>query len=153
MSFICIVCWMSEWMSVFVFQGQIKPLYRNKKTLELYGCVESSSALTRNTYMISLVYFSVEVCLEGATPHSFSVRQDSCFRVCAPLTLASPSRKKSKIEQGMTQISTWTMQGGIWTDAWVCLHYWIVIWVAGWTNFHLYCTVYGFVIGWIHYGL
>ena len=43
----------------------------------------------------------------------------------------------------MTQLSTWTKWWGIWIDAWVCLHYWVVIWVAGESNFHLYCTVYG----------
>ena len=45
-------------------------------------------------YMVSLVYFSVEVCLEGVFPHSISTRQDSCVRVYAPLTLAPPSMKK-----------------------------------------------------------
>ena len=42
-------------------------------------------------YMFSLVYFSVEVCLEGVFPHY--TWQDSCVRVYAPLTLAPPSRK------------------------------------------------------------
>ena len=52
-------------------------------------------------YMFSLVYFFVEACLEGATPHSFSVRQDSCFRVYAPLTLAPPfTEKKTKSNRG-----------------------------------------------------
>ena len=53
----------------------------------------------RLRYMFSLVYFSVEVCLEGVFPHSVSARRDPCVRVYAPLTLASPSRK-NKIEQG-----------------------------------------------------
>ena len=47
-------------------------------------------------YMFSLVYFSVEVCLEGVFPHYLSTRQDSCVRVYAPLTLAPPSRKKNR---------------------------------------------------------
>ena len=47
-------------------------------------------------YMFSLVYFSVEVCLEGVFPHSVNTRQDSCVRVYASLTLAPPSRKKQK---------------------------------------------------------
>ena len=50
-------------------------------------------------YMFSLVYFSVEVCLEGVFPHSVITRWDSRVRVYAPLTLASPLTKK-KIEQG-----------------------------------------------------
>ena len=29
------------------------------------------------------------------------------------------------------RLSTCTKRGGIWADAWVCLHYWVVIWVAG----------------------
>ena len=51
-------------------------------------------------YMFSLVYFSVEVCLEGVFPHSVSTRQDSCVRVYAPLTLAPPSRKKQQNRTG-----------------------------------------------------
>ena len=43
--------------------------------------------------MFFLVYFSVEVCLEGVFPHSVSTRRDPCVRVYAPLTLACPSRK------------------------------------------------------------
>ena len=37
-------------------------------------------------YMFSLVYFSVEVCLEGLFPHSVSTWRDSCVRVYAPPT-------------------------------------------------------------------
>ena len=52
-------------------------------------------------YMFSLVYFSVEVCLEGVFSHSVSSRQDPCVRVHAPLMLASPSQKQTnRIEQG-----------------------------------------------------
>ena len=47
-------------------------------------------------YMFSLVYLSVEVCLEGVFPHSVSTWRDSCVRVCAPLTLASSLTEKNK---------------------------------------------------------
>ena len=47
-------------------------------------------------------------------------------RVYAPLT---PARKQNRTE--VTRLSTCTKRGDIWTDAWVCLHYWVVIWVAG----------------------
>ena len=80
--------------------------------------------------MFSLVYFSVEVCLEGVFPHSVSTRRDPCIRVYAPLTLGSPLKKKQNRTE-VTQLSTWAKRGGIWTDAWVWLHYWVVIWVAG----------------------
>ena len=99
-------------------------------------------------YMFSLVYFSVEVCLVGVFPHSVSKRRDPCIRICAPLTLAPPSRE-NKFELGVTRLSTWAKWGGVWTDAWVCLHYWVVILVVGYFNFPLYCTVYGVC----HYGL
>ena len=92
-------------------------------------------------FMFSLVYFSVEVCLVGLFPHSVSTRRDPCVRVCAPLMLASPSRE-NKIELGVTLLSTWAKWGGIWTDAWICLHYWVVIWVAGYFNYLFYCKVY-----------
>ena len=60
-------------------------------------------------------------------------------------TTGFPPQEKTKTNQhqhrtGGNQLSTWTKRGGIWTDAWVCLHYWVVIWAA---NFHLYCAVYG----------
>ena len=93
-------------------------------------------------YMFSLVYFSVEVCLEGVCPHSVSTWRDSCVRVYAPLTLVSPSQKKQN-RAGGTQLSTLTRRVGIWTDAWVYLHYWVVIWVAGYSYFHVNCAVYG----------
>ena len=80
-------------------------------------------------YMFLLVYFSVEVCLEGVFPHSVSTRRDPCVRVYAPLTLAPP-REKTKSNR-VTRLSTCTKRGGFWTDAWVCLHYWVVTWVAG----------------------
>ena len=51
-------------------------------------------------HMFSLVYLSVEVCLEGVFPHSVSTWRDSCVRVYAPLTLAPPHEKQNKIEQG-----------------------------------------------------
>ena len=52
-------------------------------------------------YMFSLVYFSVEVCLEGVFAHSVSTRRDSCVRVYAPpFTLASPLTKKKSNRGG-----------------------------------------------------
>ena len=42
-----------------------------------------------------------------------------------------PRTRKQKIELGVTRLSTWAKWGGIWTDAGVCLHYWVVIWDAG----------------------
>ena len=102
-------------------------------------------------YMFSLVYFSVEVCLEGVFPHSVSTRQDSCVRVYAPLTLAPPSRKKNRT--WVTQLSTWTKRRGIWTYACDCLHYWVVIWVADSLISTYIAQFMGFVIGRIHYGL
>ena len=60
----------------------------------------------------------------------------------APLTLAYPVTR-NEIEQGMTRLSTWAKWQVIWTAAWVCLHYLVVIWVAGYFNSPLYRTVYG----------
>ena len=45
-------------------------------------------------HMFSLVYFSVEVCLEGVFPHCVSTWRDPCVRACAPLTLAFPLTRK-----------------------------------------------------------
>ena len=76
-------------------------------------------------YMFLLVYFSAEVCLEGVFSHSVSTGWDPRVRVYAPPTLA---RKQNRT--GVTRLSTCTKRGGIWTDAWVCLHCWVLIWVA-----------------------
>ena len=80
--------------------------------------------------MFSLVDFSVEVCLKGVFPHSVGTWRDSCVRVYAPLTLTPSPHEKYKIEQGRPS-SPLNQRGGIWSDAWVCLHYWVIIWVAG----------------------
>ena len=48
-------------------------------------------------YMFSLVYFSVEVCLEGVFPHSVSTKRDLCVRVYAP-SRCPPHVKKSNRE-------------------------------------------------------
>ena len=45
-----------------------------------------------------------------------------------------PPSRENNIVQGVTRLSTWAKGGGIWTDARVCLHYWVVIWVAGYSN-------------------
>ena len=56
--------------------------------------------------MFLLVYFSIEVCLEGVFPHSVSTRRDPCVRVYAPLTLPPPPppppppREKTKSNRG-----------------------------------------------------
>ena len=51
-------------------------------------------------YMFLLVYFSVEVCLEGVVPHSVSTRRDPCVKVYASLTLALPLARKTKSNRG-----------------------------------------------------
>ena len=100
-------------------------------------------------YMFSLIHFSVDVCLVGVFAHSVSTRRDPCIRVCAPLTLASPSWE-NKNQTGVQWLSTWAKWGGIWTDAWVCLHYWVVIWVVGFFNSPYIAQFMGCVIGRIH---
>ena len=53
------------------------------------------------TYPFSMVYFSVEACLEGVFPHSVSTWRDTCVRVYAPLALPPPPPPhEKKIEQG-----------------------------------------------------
>ena len=54
-----------------------------------------------------------------------------------------PPHEKTNIEQGATRLSTWAKWGGTRTDEWIFLHYWVVIWVAGYFDSPLYSTVYG----------
>ena len=94
--------------------------------------------------MFSLIYcFSAEVCLEGFFPHSVSKARSLRQGLCLPHAAPPPLRKKQNRTGGDPSSPLEPSEGGIWTDAWVCLHYLVVIWVSGWSNFHLYCTVYG----------
>ena len=91
-------------------------------------------------YMFPVVYFSVEVCLEGVFPHS-------AFFLLAHVEIPAPGSahpsRENKIEQWVTRLSTWGgVKGGIWTDTWVCLHYWMLICVVVYFNFPLYCKLY-----------
>ena len=63
--------------------------------------------------------------------------------LCTLLTIDTPLTRKNNV-QGVTRFSTWAKRGGIWTDARVCLYYWVVIWV---------CTVFGVCHGQDTYGL
>ena len=98
----------------------------------------------------SLVYFSVEVCLVGVFPHSVSIWSDPCIRACVPLMNWRPPSRENNIVQGVTRFSTWAKRGGIWIDARVCLHYWVVIWVAGYCNPPYIAQFLGYVMGRIH---
>ena len=60
------------------------------------------------------------------------------FSVCAPLTLASSSRK-TKSNRGWPALQL-SEARRISTDACVGLHYWVVIWVAGYFDSPSYCT-------------
>ena len=97
--------------------------------------------------MFSLVYFSVEVCLVGVFPHPVSMWSDPCIMNW------SPPSWENNIVQGVTRFSIWAKRRGIWTDTRVCLHYWVVIWVDGYCNPPLYCTVLGVCHGQDTYGL
>ena len=44
-----------------------------------------------------------------------------------------------------TQRSTWTKRGGIWTDAWVCLHYWVVTCCQSYRLPFIFIIIYGVV--------
>ena len=46
------------------------------------------------SYMYSLVYYSVEVCLVGVFPCSVSTWRDPCVMVCATITLVSHLTRK-----------------------------------------------------------
>ena len=51
-------------------------------------------------YMFSVVYFSVEVCLEGVFPHSVSTWRDSRARVYAPPSCWLPPSRKKQSNRG-----------------------------------------------------
>ena len=147
---VCVVClfiflWICDMTGLlrgtFVFWWYLLRIWPSVTDIQIYYHARYPTDDWHLAYMFLLVYFSVKVCLEGVFPHSVSTRRDPCVRVYASFTLAPP-REKTKSNRG-NRLSTFTKRGGIWTNAWVCLHYWVVIWVAGKFNFHLYYTVYG----------
>ena len=82
------------------------------------------------TYMFSLVYFSSRcaryacfaiLLVQGEIPASGSM---------PPSRWLPRSRENKNLNKGWPG-SIWSKRGGIWTDVWVCMHYWVVIWVAG----------------------
>ena len=94
-------------------------------------------------YVFISILFRWSVPGRCVCPHSVGTRWNPCFRVCAPLTLASSFTRKQKSNRGWPGSPLEPSEGGIWTDAWVSLHYWMVIWVARYFNCPLYYTVYG----------
>ena len=93
-------------------------------------------------YMFSLVYFYVHVCVVGVFPHSVSTRRDPASGLCIPHAGFLLTRKQ-KSNRGWPGSPLEPSEGAIGTDAEVCLHYWVVIWVTGYFNSRLYCKVYG----------
>ena len=83
-------------------------------------------------YVFSLVYFSAEVCLVGVFTHSVSIWSDPCVRACVP----PPPPPVTKIisYKGWLGSLLEPIEGAFLTDARVRLHYWMVIWVAGYCN-------------------
>ena len=67
--------------------------------------------------------------------------------------LLSKNNFKDHEKAGVTRLATWAKWGGIWTDARVCLHYWVVNWFAGYFNSPYIAQFMGCVISRIHYGL
>ena len=59
----------------------------------------------------------------------FCAKPPTCLNYISMEMLSAIREKQNRT--GVTRLSTCTKRGGIWTDAWVCLHYWVVIWVAG----------------------
>ena len=92
-------------------------------------------------YMFLLVYFPSKcawkarfpiLLAQGEIPASGSMHPSRWF----------PPREKTKSNRGDSALHLHQERGHL-TDAWVCLHYWVEIWAAGYLNFHLYFTVYG----------
>ena len=98
----------------------------------------------------SLVYFSVEVCLE-VCPILLAYGQIT--GPVYPSWTGVPPSRENNIVQGVTRFSTWAKRRGIWTDARVCLHYWMVIWVVGYCNLPLLLHIFGLCHGQDTYGL
>ena len=85
----------------------------------------------RLAYMFSLVYFPSKCVWKACFPILLAEGEIPASGSMLPSRWLPPSRKKQTNRIGGTHISNWTKRGGIWTDAWVWLHCWVVIWVAG----------------------
>ena len=104
-------------------------------------------------YIFSFVYFSVKVCLEGVFPHSVSTRRDPWVRVCAPLTPASPSQKKTKSNRGWPGSPLEPSEGAFeLTHGSVCIIGWQSVSLDSLISTYI-AQFIGCVIGSIHYSL
>ena len=89
--------------------------------------------LTPSIYVFTSIIFRRCVSCRRVSPLCEHKARSLCQGLCTPHA-GFPPHEKTKIELGVTRHSTWAKWGGIWTDAWVCLCYWVVIWVAGYSN-------------------
>ena len=85
-------------------------------------------------YMFLLVYFPSKCAWKACFPILLAPGEISASGSMHPSRCHHPpppplARKQNRT--GVTWLLTCTKRGGIWTDAWVCLHYRVVIWVAG----------------------
>ena len=124
---VCAVClsifFMNSWYGQ-IASSDIRVLAPNSalchRHAALLPCMVPYWWLTPNIYVLPQVYFSVKVSLVGV----FIIHEETNSNKGDPALHLSQVR-------------------GYWTDAWVCLHYWVVILVTGHLNPPLYCTVYG----------
>ena len=101
MSFYILMAWLLR--GTFVSWWYLPRIWTSVTDMQYYYHARYPIDDWHLAYMFSLVYFSVEVCLEGVFPHSVSTWRDSCVSVYAPLTLAPPLTKK-KSNRGDTAL-------------------------------------------------
>ena len=88
--------------------------------MQHYNCARYPTDDWHLSYMFSMVYYSVEVCLEGVFLHYVTTRRDPCVRVHAPLTLAFPPHEKTKSNRSPCHFLVPNKhQALIWTSAWL----------------------------------
>ena len=84
----------------FVSWWYLPRIWPSVTNMQLYHHARYPTDDWQLAYMFSLVYFSVEVCLEGVFPHSVRTRRDSCVRVYAPSHWLPPSQNNEMEEGG-----------------------------------------------------
>ena len=90
------ICYMAGLLrEIFVSWWYLPRIWPSVTDMQYYYHARHPTDDWHLAYMSPLVYFSVEVSLKGVFPHSVNTWRDSCVRIYAPLTLASPLSKKT----------------------------------------------------------
>ena len=91
-------------------------------------------------YVFTSIFFRRSVPGRRVSPSCKHRARSLCQGLCTPHAASPLTRKQNRRGDPALYLS---QVRGHRTGIWVCLHYWVEVWVAGYFDFPLYCAVYG----------